>query len=271
MKARARRVTSWVLSAPNRPWTTASRSAPWATSGAAFSRVMPPITQIGTCKHADSEDSKGKVETIIDHVVEQRVSNLAQGLLTLGTMSGPLLIVLRLIPQAVMAGLFMVMGLQALEANGITAKLVYLLTERELTEAAHPLQRVRTPYIWAFVAVELVGFGLTFAITQTIAAVGFPVIIFMLVPVRTFLMPCWFRPEELAVLDEPTASAFTLESVGGSWGGYEESSSSGTETPVLEEDVESGAIRMGTQGRKQGVGPGGDQIEEVGSARRRHG
>jgi len=40
-------------------------------------------------------------ETVVDHVVEQRISNLAQGLLTLGTMTGPLLFVLGLIPQAV--------------------------------------------------------------------------------------------------------------------------------------------------------------------------
>jgi hypothetical protein len=52
-------------------------------------------------KTDDAEENKGKVTTVIDHVVEQRVSNLAQGLLTLGTMSGPLLTVLGLIPQAV--------------------------------------------------------------------------------------------------------------------------------------------------------------------------
>jgi hypothetical protein len=49
----------------------------------------------------DSEENKGKVETVVDHVVEQRISNLVQGLLTLGTMTGPLLTVLGLIPQAV--------------------------------------------------------------------------------------------------------------------------------------------------------------------------
>ena len=55
-----------------------------------------------TRKQADDADEhKGKVETVVDHVVEQRVSNLAQGLLVLGTMTGPLLIVLGLIPQAV--------------------------------------------------------------------------------------------------------------------------------------------------------------------------
>ncbi|KAL3957605.1 hypothetical protein ACCO45_008183 [Purpureocillium lilacinum] len=154
------------------------------------------------------------------HVVEQRVSNLAQGLLTLGTMTGPLLVVLHLIPHGVLAGLFFIMGFQALEANGITAKLVFLARDRRVA-------------IWLFVAVELIGFGATFAITQTIAAVGFPVFILALIPVRTLLLPRIFRPEELAALDAPTASDFTMEGIGGAWGGGTASgAASGDDTAV---------------------------------------
>lgn len=154
------------------------------------------------------------------HVVEQRVSNLAQGLLTLGTMTGPLLIVLHLIPHGVLAGLFFVMGIQALEANGITAKLAFLLRDQALTPTAAELKTVRRRgAVWAFVGIELLGFAATFAITQTVAAVGFPVFIFALIPIRALLLPRWFRPEELAVLDAPTASPFTMEGIGGAWSG----------------------------------------------------
>ncbi|KAI0967507.1 HCO3 transporter family-domain-containing protein [Xylaria arbuscula] len=153
------------------------------------------------------------------HVVEQRVSNLAQGLLTLGTATGPLLIVLHLIPQGVLAGLFFIMGYQALEANGITQKLLYLLRDKNLTPANHPLGRIRRRgAVWAFVIIELVGFGATFAITQTIAAVGFPVFIFALIPVRALVMPRFFTAHELGILDAPTASPFTMESAGGTYG-----------------------------------------------------
>ncbi|GAB1211764.1 hypothetical protein ATERTT37_000888 [Aspergillus terreus] len=169
---------------------------------------------------ADEDDTnKGKAVRITDHVVEQRVSNFAQGLLTLGTMTGPLLIVLHLIPQGVMAGLFFIMGVQALQGNGITQKLIFLAQDRNFTPASNPLKRVkRRRAVWAFVILELIGFGGTFAITQTIAAIGFPVIILLLIPVRAFLMPRWFTPEELAALDAPTASPFTMESVGGAHG-----------------------------------------------------
>ena len=174
------------------------------------------------------ENHKGKVTRVTDHVVEQRVSNLAQGLLFLVTMTGPLLVVLHLIPQGVLAGLFFVMGSQALAGNGITQKLLFLARDRELTPASDPLKSIdRRLAIWVFVAIELVGFAATFAITQTIAAIGFPVIIMLLIPIRTFVMPKWFRPEELAALDAPTAGPFVMESVGGAYG----ETPSGAQTP----------------------------------------
>ncbi|GFN16021.1 anion exchange family protein [Aspergillus tubingensis] len=169
---------------------------------------------------ADEDDTnKGKAIRVTDHVVEQRVSNFAQGLMTLGTMTGPLLIVLHLIPQAVLAGLFFIMGVQALQGNGITQKLIFLAQDSGLTPASNPLKRIkRRLSIWAFVILELIGFGATFAITQTIAVIGFPVIILLLIPVRSFLFPWWFTQEELSILDAPTASPFTMESVGGTHG-----------------------------------------------------
>ncbi len=167
----------------------------------------------------DDETNKGHPRRIVDHVVEQRVSNLAQGLLTLGTMTGPLLIVLHLIPQGVLAGLFFVMGIQALEANGITLKLISLAKDRNFVRDSDPLMRMERRWvIWAFVGLELVGFGATFAITQTIAAIGFPVFILLYIPMRTFLMPRFISPKELRILDAPTASPFTMESVGGNHG-----------------------------------------------------
>lgn len=179
----------------------------------------------------ENSETKGHYTYKRTHVVEQRVSNFAQGLLTLGTMSGPLLIVLHLIPQAVLAGLFFIMGYQALEANGITAKLLFLLRDRALTNNSHPLQQIpRRGAIWAFVGLELFGFGATFAITQTVAAVGFPVVILALIPARALLLPRLFTPHELSLLDEPTASPFTMEGIGGSFGGADAAAEEGVRT-----------------------------------------
>ncbi|KAH7555045.1 HCO3 transporter family-domain-containing protein [Bipolaris maydis] len=189
--------------------------APFHTTSLCVTRTLSASDQ----SDDDDEANKGHKRTVVDHVVEQRVSNLAQGLLTLGTMTGPLLIVLHLIPQAVLAGLFFVMGIQALEANGLTLKLLFLARDRHLTPKSEPLLCIQRRWvIWAFVGLELIGFGATFAITQTIAAIGFPVFILLYIPMRTWLMPRFLTPDELAVLDAPTASPFTMESVGGNHG-----------------------------------------------------
>ena len=195
-----------------------------------------------------------------DHVVEQRVSNLAQGLIFLVTMTGPLLIVLHLIPQGVLAGLFFVMGMQALVGNGVTQKMLFLARDRELTDANDSLARLeRRSSIWVFVGIELIAFGATFAISQTIAAIGFPVIIFALIPLRTWLMPKWFRDEELRALDAPTAGPFVMESVGGAYG------ESGTTTPdsnspddaaVVEDSLERGeSYELGNTHATSSEGP----------------
>lgn len=172
----------------------------------------------------DESENKRGYTFKATQVVEQRVSNLAQGLLTLGTMSGPLLTVLNLIPQGVLAGLFFIMGIQALQANGITQKVIFLARDKALTPPNEPLLRLeRRSAIWNFVGIELLGFGATLAVTQTKAAVGFPVFIMALIPIRTLLMPRWFSTEELGALDEPTASPFTMEGIGGAWGGADAS------------------------------------------------
>ncbi|KAG6356639.1 hypothetical protein INS49_014513 [Diaporthe citri] len=174
-------------------------------------------------------DRKGRWELRRTHVVEQRVSNLAQGLLTLGTMTGPLL---------------------ALEGNGVTAKILFLLRDGALTPASSPLRRIRRrSRVWLFVALALVGFGATFAITQTVAAVGFPVFIIALIPARALLLPRLFTPQELAILDAPTASPFTMESVGGTYGG---------ETPDLEGDGSSSTDANLSGGTGGGLFRGGE-------------
>ncbi|KAL2207524.1 hypothetical protein CC79DRAFT_1272702 [Sarocladium strictum] len=191
--------------------------------------VTKPVHEVD-----EKGEGTGKYSYERVHVVEQRVSNLAQGLLTLGTMTGPLLVVLHLIPHGVLAGLFFIMGFQALQANGITAKLLFLARDKALTPASHPLRAVkRRSAIWLFVAIELIGFGATFAITQTIAAIGFPVFIFVLLPIRAILLPRIFRPDELALLDEPTASSFIMKGIGGTWnGGTDEGVGSSDDTAV---------------------------------------
>ena len=183
---------------------------------------------------SDDDESNGEkghgVKRVVDHVVEQRVSNLGQGLLFLGTMTGPLLVVLHLIPQGVLAGLFFVMGVQALSGNGITLRLLYLFGDKELTQSDPLAKLERQSSVWVFTALELIVFGAAFGITQSIAAIGFPIIIILSIPFRTWVMPKWFRAEELRAMDAPTAGSFVMESVGGAYGAEDESGSTTPDT-----------------------------------------
>ncbi|KAI6782478.1 putative Anion exchange family protein [Emericellopsis cladophorae] len=225
--------------------------------------VTKPVKELN-----EKGEDKGGYTFEATHVVEQRVSNLAQGLLTLGTMSAPLLVVLNLIPQGVLAGLFFVMGIQALEANGMTDKLLFLCRDQHLTPSNHPLKAIkRRSAIWIFVGIQFVSFVATFAITQTVAAVGFPVFIFALIPIRALLLPKILSPDELGVLDAPTASPFTMEGIGGSWGGRE--SEETTEVEEENEGVMAGATGEGSHGATTTGTVSGDNVERrsVGSTR----
>lgn len=188
--------------------------------GYAAGRVDPVVTPHMEKREyevaAYQKDAPRSIEVPVA-VVEQRVSNLAQGALCLVLLTGPLLHILGLIPRGVIAGLFWFMGADALQGNGITRKLLYLIRDKSLTAADEPLRKVRSSRLLLFVGIQLVGFGVTFAVTQTVAAIAFPVVILLLVPVRALLVPRLpFTPAELSILDGPTASPHTMESVGGS-------------------------------------------------------
>ena len=60
------------------------------------------------------------------------------------------------------------MGADALRGNGVTQKLLFFFRDRSLVPRDEPLRRVRRSRLALFVGIELVGFGATFAITQTI-------------------------------------------------------------------------------------------------------
>jgi hypothetical protein len=67
------------------------------------------------------------------------------------------------------------MGLDALKGNGITTKIRYLIRDRTTVPSNEPLRRVRRSRTLLFVAIQVIGFGATMAITQTIGVFDSPV------------------------------------------------------------------------------------------------
>lgn len=60
------------------------------------------------------------------------------------------------------------MGADALKGNGITIKLLYLIRDKTLTSPDDPLRKVRKSRLLMFVAIQLVAFGATFVVTQSV-------------------------------------------------------------------------------------------------------
>ena len=152
-----------------------------------------------------------------DKVAEQRVSHFLMALLLLGTMTGPLLTVLGLMPRAIFSGVFFIVGWGSVNAdNGIVHKLLYLLREPRFRQPSDPLNTVPKKKIWLYIGLQLSGWAASVAISQTIAAIGFPVIIMALIPLRWVLMPRWFSAHELGIMDGLTANAaVVMVSLGG--------------------------------------------------------
>ncbi|GME54975.1 putative hco3- transporter family protein [Neofusicoccum parvum] len=149
-------------------------------------------------------------------VVEQRVSHFLMGLALIGTMTGPLLVVLHTMPAAVFSGVFFVVGWGSIESNGILKKLIFLMAENRFIQRDEPLLRVEKRNIWWYIGFQIFGVAACVAISQTIAAIGFPVLICALIPLRTHVLPKVFAREELEVLDDLTANnSAVLASLGG--------------------------------------------------------
>lgn len=162
----------------------------------------------------------------IARVVEQRLSHFAIALLTIGAMTRPILVALGTMPRAVFAGVFLLVGWASIESNPIVTRTLSLLQDRSAVpispSARPPLMQLPRVKIALFVGIQWLFFAMTIAISQTIAAIGFPVIIILMIPCRVYCVPPLFSKHELEVLDAQTANApAVLRSLGVAAGGAE--------------------------------------------------
>jgi hypothetical protein len=193
--------------------------------------------EVETIHTKDSEIIVNK-KTIATHVTEQRVSHLLMGLAIVGTMSKPLLTMLGTMPRALLSGVFFVVGWGSIEGNGIIQKLVFLCTENRFIQPANPLLRISKRRILLFVFFQLLTWALSVGISQTIAAIGFPVIVTALIPFRVYVIPKIFTREELEIMDALTATnEVVLASLGGRPVMREELGGLGSEE-IVEEETE---------------------------------
>jgi hypothetical protein len=132
-------------------------------------------------------------------VLEQRWTILFQsigcGLLAIY----PFAVALRLIPTAVLYGLFLFLGLASFEDNEFARRMYLLIMDRSLRpDPIPPLTHTRVAY---FTLIQGTACAIIFGITFTPAEVVFPVLIALVVVLRLSILPRQFSHEELALLD----------------------------------------------------------------------
>lgn len=104
----------------------------------------------------------------------------------------------------------------SIESNGILQKLIYLQSEKRFIQRDDPMLRVRRRKVILFIGLQLVGVAACVAVSHTLAAISFPVLIILLIPLRILLVPRWFTLQELQILDDFTATnKMVLTSLGG--------------------------------------------------------
>lgn len=144
--------------------------------------------------------------------VEQRFTNTVQGIMILATMARPFLVCLGLIPQAVLSGLFFMMGIQGFLGNKIVERIVWILTDSSRRNPENDLQNVSRRNLLLFVSLSLIGTGAEVAITNTKGAIGFPIVLLLTV-ILSFFFPKIFPSQDLEILDEPVSEEFTLKNI----------------------------------------------------------
>ncbi|XP_060670263.1 boron transporter 1 isoform X2 [Ziziphus jujuba] len=153
-------------------------------------------------------------------VKEQRLSNLLQSLMVAGCVAAmPLL---KKIPTAVLWGYFAFMAIESLPGNQFWERILLLFTapsrRYRVLEKYHATFVETVPFksIVAFTMFQTIYLLLCFGITWIpIAGVLFPLLIMLLVPVRQYFLPKFFKGAHLQDLDaaeyeEAPAIAFNM-------------------------------------------------------------
>jgi hypothetical protein len=123
---------------------------------------------------------------------------------------------LHTMPRALFAGVFFMVGWGSIEGNQMTSNLVYIFREHVFNGPADPRTKLSKKRVLWHDLTRWFGVAASVAISQTIGAIGFPVIIIALIPLRWVILTRMFSVEELDVLDAPTANAdVILASFGG--------------------------------------------------------
>ncbi|NCG22120.1 MAG: HCO3- transporter [Rhodobacterales bacterium] len=149
---------------------------------------------------ADTElvETNGQKREVISAVREQRVSAFVIHALIIASIF--LIPLIKLIPMAVLFGLFLFMGVATLQGNQFAERVMLWVTDSRLYPDAHYVRKVPFWTIHKFTMIQVVALGALWFLKTSPAGILFPILIAMLVPLR-LAMKSWFDPEHLEALD----------------------------------------------------------------------
>jgi len=169
---------------------------PWLV--AATVRSLNHVRSLATVEEVVS--SNGEAHERVIHVRENRLTPLAiHALIGFSLLLLPLL---KLIPLAVLYGIFLYMGVVSMKGNQFFERLNLWATDPSLYPSAHYIRRVPMRVIHAFTALQLACLAVLWLVKTGPPAVAilFPLFIALLVPVRLAANHL-FAPQHLAALD----------------------------------------------------------------------
>jgi len=167
---------------------------PWLR--AATVRSLNHVRSLATSEEAVGSD--GERHDRIIHVRENRISALAIHIM-LG-LSLCLLAVLKMVPMAVLYGLFLFMGVVSMKGNQLFERLSLWAMDSDLYPPAHYIRRVPNLQIHIFTAIQLACLVILWMTKASAIGILFPLFIALLVPVR-FLLDRFFDHQYLLALD----------------------------------------------------------------------
>ncbi|XP_067869375.1 band 3 anion transport protein-like isoform X2 [Heterodontus francisci] len=142
----------------------------------------------------------------IQEVKEQRITGLVVAILVgLSIVIGK---VLRMIPLAVLFGIFLYMGVTSLNGIQLFDRLLLLVIPPKYHPDCVYVRRVRTWRMHMFTAIQIICITILWAINKSVAALAFPFVLILTVPLRMFGLSRVFSKVEMKSLDgdeaEPT-------------------------------------------------------------------
>ena len=167
---------------------------PWLR--AATVRSLNHVRSLATSEEAVSND--GERHDRIIHVRENRISALAIHMM-LG-LSLCLLAVLKMVPMAVLYGLFLFMGVVSMKGNQLFERLSLWAMDSDLYPPTHYIRRVPNLQIHIFTAIQLLCLVILWVTKASAIGILFPLFIALLVPIR-FLLNRFFHQRYLLALD----------------------------------------------------------------------